>query len=674
MSESTLCIGNIPPSLRTLAQFVVWRQEKRGGKPTKVPYAPRTGRRASSTDPATWGTFDQAVKAYGASKKYNGMGIVFTDGGGLCGVDIDDCLDAKGRLASWAKPIVRQLNSYTEISPSGRGLKIIIRGTKPDFAQCSAKDVDPEGKGEVEVYDHSRYFTLTGRLWPGCPTEVADRQEALNELCRRLWPRRAPSQAEAPGPEQSDHEQVEPSQVLAPTPRQPLQHVTRDPDDPRMVECLGSLLGMKLTDKGDGSFRLFTACCRCVEHDLSDLETLACIRAYEVQRPFPSHWSAADIVARLRDAERKAERGVALAGIHHPVRPQFKTVRELLADYPEMRPPVVHGLIRAGETMNIISAPKCGKSWLATDLALAIAAGQLWLGAYATEQGRVLILDNELHGETTANRIPRVAEARGISLSDIAETVCVENLRGRIQDIFELETYFDCLEPGQFKLIILDAFYRFVPRDTDENDNGTVAHLYNQIDRYADRLGCSFVLIHHASKGSQSNKSVTDVGAGAGSQSRATDTHLVLRPHEQDGIVVLDAAVRSWPPVAAMCLSWEWPVFNPAPDLDPTALRPERSRRRAKREKETPSTPQPTVPPWDTDRFVREFIVESARTKGAIFEAAEKQGLSEYKAAKFLKRAEATGKVHRWHFGSTRPVGFATEKQPALDLQEKPRE
>ncbi len=75
------------------------------------------------------------------------------------------------------------------------------------------------------------------------------------------------------------------------------------------------------------------------------------------------------------------------------------------------------------------------------------------------------------------------------------------------------------------------------------------------------QLNCSFVLVHHASKGNQSVKSVTDVGAGAGSQSRATDTHLVLRHHQEPGCVVVDAAVRSWPPIEPQCLRWSFPVW-----------------------------------------------------------------------------------------------------------------
>ena len=84
-----------------------------------------------------------------------------------------------------------------------------------------------------------------------------------------------------------------------------------------------------------------------------------------------------------------------------------------------------------------------------------------------------------------------------------------------------------------------------------ENDNGKMAQLYNLLDRVANRLGCAFILIHHTSKGDQSGKSVTDVGAGAGSQSRATDAHLILRPHELESLFVLEGAVRSFPPLAS---------------------------------------------------------------------------------------------------------------------------
>jgi RecA-family ATPase len=116
-------------------------------------------------------------------------------------------------------------------------------------------------------------------------------------------------------------------------------------------------------------------------------------------------------------------------------------VRELGIAYPALRPPVIHGLLREGETMNVIASPKTGKSWLTIDLALAVAAGRPWLGRFETVRGDVLIIDNELHPETSSHRIPRVAEARGLTLADIGDRVSVDNLRGRLKSLLDLDLH-----------------------------------------------------------------------------------------------------------------------------------------------------------------------------------------------------------------------------------------
>ena len=61
--------------------------------------------------------------------------------------------------------------------------------------------------------------------------------------------------------------------------------------------------------------------------------------------------------------------------------------------------------------------------------------------------------------------------------------------------------------------------YRFAIEGVSENDNAAMAGFYNRLDRIAERTKAAIVLIHHSSKGSQSDKRITDVGAGAGSQS-----------------------------------------------------------------------------------------------------------------------------------------------------------
>ena len=247
------------------------------------------------------------------------------------------------------------------------------------------------------------------------------------------------------------------------------------------------------------------------------------------------------------------------------------TLGELVEAYPEMKPPLIHGFLRIGESMNIIAPPKTGKSWLVTDLALSVATGTPWFG-FPCEQGKVLIIDNELHSETSANRIPKVVEARGVPFDAVKDEIVIENQRGSLGSIEDLGRELEELKPYGFRLVIVDAFYRALPRGTDENDNGTVAGLYNLIDKYAEALGCAFVLIHHTSKGNQSQKSVTDVGAGAGSQSRAADAHVILRHHKEKGCVVMESVVRSFPSVEPVCLRWNWPLWNRDDSLNPEDL------------------------------------------------------------------------------------------------------
>ena len=112
-----------------LPLWVTWRNEDAAGsdKPTKVPYA-HTGRKASSTDPWTWGT--RAIAEHAAERdNRDGIGLVLAplgEGRHLGGIDLDACIDDEGTVAAWAREIVELLGSYTEISPSGHGLKIFF--------------------------------------------------------------------------------------------------------------------------------------------------------------------------------------------------------------------------------------------------------------------------------------------------------------------------------------------------------------------------------------------------------------------------------------------------------------------------------------------------------------------------------------------------------------------
>jgi primase-polymerase (primpol)-like protein len=154
----------VPDTMAELDQWLCWRRENN----TKVPYA-IDGRRASSTDPHTWCPFEEAIATWRRfPRRYAGVGFVFTKNDRLAGIDIDNCLDAHGYVKEWAQKIVGHfaVDTYTEISPSGSGLKIFTRGTIPaNVAQVRV------GDGGIEMYDHARYFTVTGHVFRGAPLE-----------------------------------------------------------------------------------------------------------------------------------------------------------------------------------------------------------------------------------------------------------------------------------------------------------------------------------------------------------------------------------------------------------------------------------------------------------------------------------------------------------------------
>jgi hypothetical protein len=344
-----------------------------------------------------------------------------------------------------------------------------------------------------------------------------------------------------------------------------------------------------------------------------------------------------------------------------PILPTFTSARELCKGSPAMNPPVIHGLLREREIGNAVSISKAGKSWLMNQLAVAVASGAIFLGKFQTERGNVLIVDNELHKSTLANRLPKVAAGMGVPWEEIADHIFVESLRGRLRDIHALAPYFNAIKPGKFSLIILDALYRLLPIGCDENSNADMAAVYNSLDRYAQHVGAAIFIVHHGSKGNQSGKSVVDVGAGAGSQSRAADTHFVLRPHDEDNAVVVDAAVRSFPPIQPFCLRWAFPIWTLADDLDPTQLR------ESKRKKAAIAEPPPD--PWTTGRFAAAFIVAEPKTEAGICADAVGPDLSERKAKRLLRASVDEGLAYRWEFTDRKkPHRFATVEQPVTAI------
>ena len=166
----------IPLILRGHPQWVTWsadRNPKDAERVIKCPYtAHNASVRASVTDPSSWGSFDIALTALNRhrdvfetrSNNANhpdlfGLGFVLTEDDPFVGVDLDNAIDpATGEIRCWAQDIVENLESYTEVSPSGTGLRIFVIGNIP----VPGKRKGNHTTGAIELYQSGRYLTVTG--------------------------------------------------------------------------------------------------------------------------------------------------------------------------------------------------------------------------------------------------------------------------------------------------------------------------------------------------------------------------------------------------------------------------------------------------------------------------------------------------------------------------------
>ncbi|MGO8901589.1 MAG: hypothetical protein ACLQU5_25030 [Isosphaeraceae bacterium] len=180
-------ISLIPDELKARPQWVAWKYELRGEKWTKIPYQPRRpGSKAKADVPETWSSFDVAWAVYQAGG-FDGIGYEFSADDPYFGVDVDDCLRDAG-VMGWALPHVDAMAaSYGEISPSGKGLKFVARGKLPEPMGTRREGLGPNGTGALELYDHGRFFTITGDVFGGS-NSIADLPQAAVSLYRVAKP------------------------------------------------------------------------------------------------------------------------------------------------------------------------------------------------------------------------------------------------------------------------------------------------------------------------------------------------------------------------------------------------------------------------------------------------------------------------------------------------------
>ncbi len=197
---SNITPEKIPAELRELNQWVCWQYKKRKGTETKVPINAATGYEADCTDHRSFSSFESALKRLDENSNLNGVGFVFSDDDPYVGIDSDDCIQ-DGQFSESALNLLQRFpQSYAEISPSGQGLKLWIKGKLPISDEPDKNGKRRTGRKNpklgVEAYCRGRYFTVTSQRIehlqsgrdPKEPSAVRDHNDELQKWFAESFP------------------------------------------------------------------------------------------------------------------------------------------------------------------------------------------------------------------------------------------------------------------------------------------------------------------------------------------------------------------------------------------------------------------------------------------------------------------------------------------------------
>lgn len=273
---------------------------------------------------------------------------------------------------------------------------------------------------------------------------------------------------------------------------------------------------------------------------------------------------AAEFVAAA-EARLLAVTGGARRGL-----PDVMRWHELIGAVERPLPPeLIKGTLFRGSKLMLGGGSKSFKTWVLLDMALSVATGTPWWGM-ATVRTPVLFVNFELQDWSFERRVRAMMKAKGI---EAAPDFLVWNLRGRARDFRELRLpLLNKIRRYKVGLAVLDPIYKCLG-ERDENSNGEVGDLLNEIESVAVDAECAMVHGHHFAKGDSSEKDKRDLASGAGAWMRDPDSSIMLRPHEEEDAFTVEFLLRDLPARSPMVVRWRHPCMEVSPGLDPAALK-----------------------------------------------------------------------------------------------------
>lgn len=522
---------NVPAALRELPQWVIYGRPgtEPGSRPWKTPYRPQFPElKAAANQSRTWSGYDLAVDAHKRTG-FAGIGFVFAAGGGLVGVDLDNCIQG-GQLDPGAAAWVERFNSYTEVSPSGKGLHIFCRGELP-------------GKGVkrplAEMYDRGRYFTITGDSY-GPPRPLRPAQEAIAALYAELTARRdtdtgeaveTPTEGERKPVGLSDDELLE-------------KAMTASGGDAFRALWEGNITGYPSQSEADQAL-----CNRLAYWTNGDPERID--RLFRQSGLMREKWDRATGGSTYGDltidsAIRSMRQGYDPASYYQTsARRDFApegepiSAAELMEKQfsPLIQP--VEGLICEGVTL-LVAASKIGKSWLALLMGVCIANGSDFLGRRTTKS-RVLYLALEDSERRLKERIRALGEP-------VPENLYLKTNIAKMGEGFEeyVENWLqqDTSVPS---VVIVDTLQKVRGVDgAGKNLYQTEYDVVGRIKHVMDGYRASGICLHHNNKTKQVTDPYDKISGSNALMGAADTTILITRDRGQDTATVMFTGRDVW--------------------------------------------------------------------------------------------------------------------------------
>jgi putative DNA primase/helicase len=502
----------VPKELQQYPQWVVWKaveKIKRDGtvKITKVPYNPKTGKPASTKKRGDWGTFDQACEAL-LMDGYTGIGFVFTADDPFVGIDLDNCVDEFGSLRSDARRAVDELQSFTERSPSGKGLHIICKGELPGGGHC-------DNKAGREMYQEGRYFTITADIVEGLGTVKAG-GAALKTLYSEWFGQSASNDAShTVGDLNWDSEAPLVSLDDMPI-GESWKTLIRDGEGPLAVS-----FPKHDSDGVDRSEAIYGACKEMVSAGVNKESILTVLtdkqyylagagldRRGSVRSAKEWVWkyALAKALAKSRGVIDEFENldDLRPEGLKEqaPGRPRFSFISggELAKDVPPTEW-LIQDWIEANTMGVVFGEPGSGKSFVALDMGCCIATGKDWQ-RYKVKQGPVFYIAGEGH-----KGIRRRLKAWSLHHGVVPENIHVSNTAVPLTewDAVQLvlrEIRAMIKQHGSPALIVVDTLARNFG-GLDENSNKDMGLFIQHMDRLKFELNTTILIVHHTGQGNK---------------------------------------------------------------------------------------------------------------------------------------------------------------------------